>query len=272
MVAKNKSLGIKILVAVTYVLMVTVNTLAVTLPINGVGTGQVSDYYPNLFAPAGITFSIWGVIYLLLAAYSLYQFGIFKYGKSLLKQDQFNKIGLYFSISSIANALWIFSWQYYLIPLSMLIMIVILVFLILIVQEIKKAEISQRDRIFVRLPFSIYFGWITVATIANATVLFVSLGWNGFGVSEVIWTAIIIVVGCLIGGATTIINKDMAYGFVIIWGYTGILIKHTSATAFAGQYPAVIATVLVCIALLIIAEGYVFMANKQSNINTGFKI
>lgn len=258
---KNRRLGVKILVAVTYVLMVIVNTLAVTLPINGVGTGQVSDFYPNLFAPAGVTFSIWGVIYLLLGAYTLYQFGFFKYGKSLLKENQFNTIGLYFSLSSIANALWIFSWQYYIIPLSMLIMIVILVLLILIVREIKKDELSQRDRIFVRLPFSVYFGWITVATIANVTVLLVSLGWNGYGKSEVIWTVIIIAIGCLIGGVTTVINKDMAYGLVIIWAYTGIFIKHTST--FANHYPAVITTVTICIALLIIAEVYVFMTTRK---------
>lgn len=267
MADKNSGLGIKISVAVTYLLMVTVNALAMILPINGVGTGQVSDFYKNLFAPAGVTFSIWGVIYLLLAGYTLYQFGLFQNGKSILKQESFNKIGLYFSISSIANALWIFSWHYTIIPLSMFLMIVILVSLLLIVQEIKKAELSSRDRAFVRLPFSVYFGWITVATIANATVLLVTLGWNGFGLSEVTWTVIIIAVGFLIGGATTISNKDIAYGLVIIWGYTGILIKHTSDTGFAGQYPAVITTVLICIVLLVVAEVYVLISSKNARVN-----
>ena len=106
-----------------------------------------------------------------------------------------------------------------------------------------------------------------MATIANATVLLVTLGWNGCGLSEVTWTVIIIVVGFLIGGATTIINKDMAYGLVIIWGYTGILIKHTSVTGFAGQYPAVITTVLICIVLLVVAEDYVLISSKKARGN-----
>ncbi|MGV8906914.1 MAG: tryptophan-rich sensory protein [Acetobacterium sp.] len=260
---KKNGLGTKILVAVAFVFMVTINTMAVTLPINGVGTGQVSDFYRNLFAPAGVTFSIWGLIYILLAGYTLYQFGLFRNEKSLLKEDALNKIGLYFVMSSVANGIWIFSWHYYIIPLSLLLIIVVLVLLILIVNEIKKIELSPRDKLFVKIPFSIYFGWITVATIANATVLLVSLGWNGFGIAEIIWTVVIIIVGFLIGAITTIVNKDMAYGFVIIWAYFGILLKHTSVSGFADQYPAVINTVMGCIILLIITEVYVLITNLK---------
>jgi len=168
-------------------------------------------------------------------------------------------------MSSIANAIWIFSWHYYIIPLSLLLIIVILILLILIVKEIKKADLSPRDRIFVKIPFSIYFGWSTVATIANATVLLVSLGWNGFGIPEVIWTVFIIIVGFLIGAITTIANRDMAYGFVIVWAYFGILLKHTSASGFENQYPPVISTVVICIGLLIVTEVYVLMGNIKRN-------
>lgn len=264
MTDKRSGMVIKILVVLTYIVMVTVNGLANGLPINGIGTGAISDAYPNIFAPAGVTFAIWGLIYLLLAGYTLYQLGLFQNGKTLLEENRFKKIGLYFAISSIANAAWIFSWHYMIIPLSMVLMLVILVSLILIVQEIKKAELSSRDKIFVKLPFSIYFGWITVATIANATVLLVSLGWNGFGISEMIWAVIIIAVGLIIGGGTMLLNKDMAYGLVIIWAYAGILIKHTSGTGFAGQYPAVITTVIVSIVLLIIGEGYLLFLKLRN--------
>lgn len=263
---KNNGIGIKVLVALTYVLMVTVNALANILPINGIGTGAVSDSYPNLFAPAGVTFAIWGVIYLLLAGYTLYQFGLFQYGKSLVQENQFKKIGLYFSISSVANALWIFSWHYMRLSLSMVLMVVILISLIMIIQEIKKAELSTRDRIFVKIPFSVYFGWITVATIANVTALLVSLGFNGFGISEVVWTVVIIAVGLVIAGATILINKDIAYGLVIIWAYAGILIKHTSETGFAGQYPAVMITVSFALVFLVAAEAYVFFSNMRRQV------
>lgn len=154
------------------------------VPPNGQGTSQVSDSYKNLFAPAGLTFAIWGLIYVLLAGYTAYQLGFFNLNKRGYKADLFEKVGLYFSISSIANATWIFSWHYHLIALSMLLMITILVCLILIVRQINEEKFSLREKIFIRLPFSVYFGWITVTTIANATTLFVSLGWEGLGISE----------------------------------------------------------------------------------------
>ncbi|MFZ2537391.1 MAG: tryptophan-rich sensory protein [Oscillospiraceae bacterium] len=262
MAANRTNRFLKALTTATFLLMVIVNVLANILPINGVNTGEVSNSYPNLFAPAGLTFSIWGLIYLLLAGYTFYQLGFFQKGKSVLKKDVFEKVGLYFSISSIANAAWIFAWHYHFIPLSMMLMIIILVCLIMIVQVINKEALSLREKIFIRLPFSIYFGWITVATIANATTLLVSLGWNGFGIPEALWTVVMIVVGLGIGVATIFKNRDIAYGLVIIWAYIGILIKHTSASGFAGQYPSVITTVIICIVLLLIVEAYIiFISN-----------
>jgi hypothetical protein len=236
--------------------MVIVNILANILPINGVTTGQVSDSYSNLFAPAGITFAIWGLIYLLLAGYTLYQLGFFQKDVFVAKVNLLEKIGIYFSISSVANAAWIFSWHYYLIPVSMLLMAVILVCLVLINMTINNEWLSTREKIFIRLPFSVYFGWITVAAIANAVVLLVSLGWYGLGISEPIWAVIIISIGVVIGIAAMLNNKDTAYGLVFIWAYAGILIKHLSESGFSGQYPAVIITVIACIVLLVIAVGY----------------
>lgn len=249
----------KILVTVTFLAMIIVNGLANILPINGQNTGQVSNYYKNLFAPAAITFAIWGIIYVLLAGHTLYQLGIFRGNKSEIKSNLLHKVGIYFSISSIANGAWIFSWHYHMIPLSMVFMIVILVYLILITKEINEHELSIRKKIFIKLPFSVYFGWITVAAIANLVTLFVSLGWNSFGTTEWVWTAIVILVGAIIGSAITIKNRDVAYGLVILWAYIGILNKHISQDGFASLYPAIIVTVSVCIVLLIIIEVYVFM-------------
>ena len=138
---------IKGLVAVSFLVMVSVNALANILPINGIKTGEVSGFYENLFTPAGFTFGIWGLIYLLLAGYILYQLGLFQ-TKNTLNEDLLNRVGLYFSISSIANTAWIFSWHYHLIVFSMFIMIIILVCLMKIVQEIIKEEFLLREKIF----------------------------------------------------------------------------------------------------------------------------
>jgi len=265
-VNKVKS-SMKIFVTVTFLIMIVVNTLANVLPINGQNTGQVSDAYPNLFAPAGITFAIWGLIYLLLAAFTLYLLGCFQKNSYTTNTELLNKIGLVFSISSIANAAWIFSWHYNMIPLSMLLMVVILVCLIFINYIVVNEKLTTREKFFIRLPFSVYFGWITIATIANATTLLVSLGWNGFGISEQTWAIVIIIVGMLIGSATIIRNRDIAYDLVMLWAYAGIYIKHTSESGFSGQYPAVIYTVIACMIIFVIVGVYVLFSKQKNNIN-----
>jgi len=255
--------SIKWLVAITFVLMVVVNALANILPINGVNSGEVSDFYANLFAPAGVTFSIWGIIYLLLLGYTLYQLGIFQDKKNIVKVNLLEKIGIVFAISSIANTVWIFTWHYKLISLSFLLILVILGCLNYINTLIMAEKLSGKEKFLIALPFSVYFGWITVATIANATTFLVSAGWNGFGISAEIWTVIVLIVGLLIGGLTTFRNKDLAYGLVLIWAYIGILIKHVSKTGFAGMYPAVVAAVSVCLVFFVLIELYViFFKNK----------
>lgn len=255
--------GVKVLKIVnilSFIIMVIVNALANILPINGITTGKVSDSYPNLFAPAGITFSIWGVIYLLLAGFIIYQA---RYSKDGANIDTFKQISTYFIISSIANSIWIFSWHYRIIPLSMILMIVILVSLIMINQKMSNRQFTPKEKIFVKIPFSVYFGWITVATIANATTLLVSLGFGGLGLSEQVWTIIIISVGAVIGTVTLLKNKDITYGIVVLWAYLGILIKHISSKGFAGKYHGII--ISVSVALGIILTSVLYVAYKSSH-------
>lgn len=261
---KNPSTPVKVIVVVTYAVMIIMNALANILPINGKGTGEVSDSYPNLFAPAGITFSIWGVIYLLLAMYVLYQLGVVKSGSRDGNRNLLTRIGITFSISSVANTLWILTWHYDLILLSLVLMIVILVSLIMINFMTKNAVLSGRERLFIRLPFSVYFGWITVATIANVTALLVDMGWNGFGIRESIWTIVILAVGAAIGIVTMFSFRDMAYGVVLIWAYGGILYKHISPDGFDRNYIFVIIAASICIFLFVMAEGYLFFSTKKN--------
>ncbi len=260
---KTPSTPIKILVAGTYVVMIIMNALANILPINGRGTGEVSDAYPNLFAPSGFTFSIWGVIYFLLALYVLYQLGVLKSGTRDGNRNLLTRIGIVFSISSVANALWILTWHYDQILLSTVLMLVILFSLIAINFMTKNAVLSGRERLFIRLPFSVYFGWITVATIANVTTLLVDMGWNGFGISESIWTIMILAVGAAIGILTMFFFRDMAYGLVFIWAYSGILYKHISPDGFDGAYIFVIIAASISIFLFVMAEGYLFFSKRK---------
>jgi len=254
---------IKILGFLTYLGMIAVNMLANALPINNLSTGEVSELYPNLFTPVGLTFSIWGLIYLLLALYILYQFGLFQEDKGKSKEDLFKKLGIYFIITSIANMAWIYAWHYTLIGPSLLIMIVLLVFLIKIANLLNKQKFSLKDKFFVRLPFTIYFGWITVATIANVTAFLVSLNWDGFGIPEHVWMVLILLVGMIIGILRMIKDKRIAYGLVFIWAYIGILIKHTSAVGFAGEYGSIIMTVILCIFAFLLFGFLILFKNQK---------
>lgn len=250
---------IKIFTLITFIGMVVVNALANILPINGLSTGELSDFYPNLFAPAGVTFSIWGLIYLLLAVYVVYQF----IPKSNEMEKLINKINIYFIVSSLANAAWIFSWHYKVIGLSVILMLVLLYSLIKISTITNQKNLSLTDKLFLKIPFGVYFGWITVATIANITTLLVSLGWKNFIFSDEIWTIIILLVGTVIASITTIKEKNIAYGLVPVWAYYGIYLKHTSPINFNNMYPNIITTAIICIFVFITVNGYLI---KKKNI------
>lgn len=237
-----KIIFIKISLVITYLGMIVVNFMANALPINNRSTGEISDLYANLFAPAGITFSIWGLIYLLLGAYVVYQFI-----KNPEKQSLFAKINPLFILTSLANIAWIFAWHYDFIGLSVLIMAVLLFLLIKIADICHLEKFTTLQKVLISAPFSIYFGWITVASIANVTVFLVSIGWNGFGLADFIWTILILFVGALIGILRSLKDKNIFYVLVLIWAYLGILFKHLSVSGFDGQYPSIIVSVIVCL-------------------------
>jgi hypothetical protein len=252
------NLLLKIFTAIAYVAMVTVNVLANSLPINNRSTGAISDAYPNLFAPAGITFSIWGLIYLLLGAYVVYQFT----KNSQAKEALINKINPLFLATSLANVAWIFAWHYDYIGISVIIMLVLLGLLIKIADLIRVETFTLKERPLICAPFSVYFGWITVATIANITVFLVSLSWNGFGIADYIWTSVILLIGALIGILRMRKDLNVPYGLVLIWAYLGIMLKHVSAGGFGGKYPSIIVTLVICLLLFGFFVAKVFGQKK----------
>ena len=259
---KQRFTPTSILVTITFILMVTVNALANILPIAGITTGAVSDSFPNLFAPAGVTFSIWGIIYLLLGLYTLYQLGLFQKEKAT-DAELLKRVGNLFAFSSLANAIWIFCWHYNVIFLSVILMLLILLSLIAIHLVLKKTPMTLKEKFFIKLPFSIYFGWITVATIANVTALLVTLGWDGWGLSQPVWTSTLIIIGTLIGMTTAITAKDIPYVATLIWAFSGILIKHTSASGFNKAYPVVIITVQGALVILVATLILIVVMKKR---------
>lgn len=223
---------------------IAVNFLSTTLPINGYTPGEISDMYPNLFVPAGITFSIWGVIYLMLIGFAVYQTVMAFKGKD---DDFIERIGVFFIITSVLNMGWIFAWHYLQMVLSMIIMIGLLITLIMLYLqlEIGKDRPSVVKRLFYHVPFSIYLGWITVATVANMTALLVRAGWNGGPISETGWAVMMICAALIITELMLITRKDIAYSAVIVWAFAGIWINQKS-------FQPIVITVAVGIGMIII--------------------
>ncbi|WP_273320523.1 tryptophan-rich sensory protein [Vallitalea guaymasensis] len=211
----------RILNAIGYVIMVVVNILAVALPLNGKTTGEISSNINSLFTPAPYTFMIWGLIYILLLGFVIY--GL------LPKQKQnvcIDSIGITFFISSILNALWLFAWHYEKLWLSLIIMILLLFTLIKIYNRVNKNCVKNGDNKFVRIPFSIYLAWISIATIANVSVVLKATGWNGLGLSETVWTIIVLVFALILSLYVSIKNDDLVYLLTIAWALIGILVRH----------------------------------------------
>jgi hypothetical protein len=228
---------------------VVVNALANALPLAGKTTGQLSDQYPNLFVPSGLTFLIWGVIYILLTIYVTY--GIIQSVKMPAQAAAFSRrIGFLFIITCIANVAWIFSWHYEKLPLSLIFMVILLGTLAAIYIRLKigRSSAGPAAKYLVHLPMSIYFGWITVATIANVTAVLVAYKWNRFGISEQLWAIIMIGVGTGLALVVLFNRKDLFYALVVDWAVLGILIKRTADKTTSAQ--GVIITSIACIAAI----------------------
>lgn len=222
---------LKIIVLLATLSTIAVNGLANALPLNGQNTGEISNRYPLLITPAGYAFSIWGLIYLGLIAFSVFQI----FSKTWNESPARKRVSLLYILSSAANIGWIFSWHYNYFPLSLLMMFVMLgsligVYLSLGIGRNHPTTLIKR---FVENPFSLYLGWISVATIVNVALLLFQNSWSGWGVSPQIWTVVMIAVAGVLGILALISRKDVVYTAVLIWAISAIAVK-------TGQNPMVV--------------------------------
>lgn len=210
---------------ITVVLALTVNILASTLPLNGQNTGEISDRFQVYFVPAGYVFSIWGIIYI-----GWFAFTVFQFRADQKESPRLRRLGYLFALSGIANAGWLFCWHYNLFGLSVLVMLTLLGLLIAsyLRLDVNRIKVPAAERWSVDIPFSVYLGWITVATVANVTDWLYLLGWNGFGIAPQTWAVIMIVVASTLGLAMFVTRRDSAYLAVLVWSFAGIAIKQSS--------------------------------------------
>lgn len=214
-----------------FLLMILLNFLANFLPLNGQNTGELSDKYPNLFVPAGLTFSIWGVIYLLLLVFTVYQASTLFNGRAGRVNTIVSQVGIWYFVSSVANALWIVVWHYEFLPVSVAVMMFILFSLLLTnfgIVNINDA-MTRKEKFLTKAPFGLYFGWICVATIANVTAWLTGVRWTGSGLEQDSWAVIMIVVGALIVLFAALRLRNGYLAFAVVWAFVGIVIKRQNS-------------------------------------------
>ena len=231
------------------VLVLVINGLANALPLFGRTTGEVSSYYPNLFVPAGFTFSIWGVIYVLLIVFAVYQ-ARDVFWREAVSMPFLERIGIWFVVSCLGNISWIFAFHANLILLSILPILVLFFGLFMVYRrlDVEKTKVPAAEVFTVNLPFSVYFGWVSIAVIANITAALVSLGWRGEPLPEQFWAVFMILAGTFLGLMMLFLQGDLFYVLVVVWAYTGIIVNRTQA----GDALSVIIAAAVGIGILVI--------------------
>ncbi|WP_051189648.1 hypothetical protein [Daejeonella oryzae] len=221
--------------------------------------GEVSDKYQTLFAPAGFTFGIWGLIYL-----SLFAFNFYHLNKAFTasEKNEFNEytrsIDIYFIINNIAASAWVFAWINEQLGLSVILMLVQLITLLLINirLHIYNPHTNWSVKIVTQMPFSIYFGWICVATIANISAFLVSVNWDGAGISDSYWLIILIGLSVLLTLFLVFVRRNLFFAMVIMWALYGIMDKNTSTQPeFYQNINQAIITAMAVIALSIIIQS-----------------
>ncbi len=235
---------------VAYIFMVTLNALSITLPLGGMTTVELSDKFNNPFIPIGFTFSIWSIIYSLLFIFVIV--GLVNYFRGKPQKNKLidKNIGYLFALSCLLNGSWILAWQYQFTGLSVFVMLGLLTTLIRIHMHIRKTPaVSVTDK-YITLPaFSIYLGWISVATIANIFAWTVSINWSGWGLSQIAWTNIMIITATLLGTTMLVKFRDVFFNLVIIWALYGIMSKRLSVDPVV--FASIITTTQVCMTFLV---------------------
>jgi hypothetical protein len=216
----------QVLVVLSVLTTLVINILANVLPFNGLTTAEVSDQFKVYFVPAGYVFSIWGLIYIGLIAYA-----VFQALPSQRENPRLRRTGYLVAVAGLANCIWLFLWHYEQFPLTLIAMLSLLAMLILtyLGLETGRTQVSTAETWAVRIPFSIYLGWITVATIANVTDVLYYLKWDGFGIGARDWTLILFAAILVIAGLVSITRRDVAYNLVIVWALVGIAVKQSAA-------------------------------------------
>lgn len=226
-----------ILTIIAIVATFVVNAWSNIAPLNGLSIGAIANtlFQNVLIIPANYAFAIWGVIYLGLIAFGFYQFQLPQRTNPTLRRVDWLLIG-----SCLVQAIWVLLFLARQFWLSTAAIIGILLFLIAIylqfwhaVSPQSPARVTRQERWFAHIPFSIYLGWISVATIVNVALALYNVNWQGFGIAPPVWTVIMMAIAAVLGILVALRHRDVAYPLVIVWALIAIAVRQLDSVLIA---------------------------------------
>lgn len=214
-------LGLTLLNTFFFSLALVINFASSTGFLNGNTVKSISDRYHNLFTPAGYAFSIWGLIYLLLLGFIIYSFAILKREK---ESQIILQVGYWFVLTCLANSIWIMMWTFDYVGVSVLFMLVLLGGLIKIIVNTKMELTHPPFRVVAMVwwPFSLYSGWISVALIANISAFLTKIGWSGWGISDMNWSIIMLIIAGVLYLFMTWKRNMREFALVGVWAIIAV--------------------------------------------------
>lgn len=244
-----------------FIITLIINGLANTTIFGGVTTAQISFDNPTLITPATYTFGIWGIIYVLLGIFIVYQALPSQKDKPFHQQ-----ISFLFILTSIFNITWILLWQYNLLVLSVVLIFAFTASLIAIYLRLNigRSKASLTDKLAIHVPFSVYLAWLTIASIANVAVTLVNVGWDGFGISAQLWAVLVLAVAVIIALAVIVTRRDIAFSLVILWALVGVALgpQSTALTMLVVE----IAVAVIVVALVLTVAVYHLWYKKKGEL------
>lgn len=257
----NKTLFLILVNTVTLAIMLFVNYASNTGVFSAVSVGDISHKYDTLFAPAGYAFAIWGVIFLLLIAFVIFQWTSLK---NTSRQEYVKNTGVWFFISNLANALWIYCWLNEEIGWSVAVILMLLCCLVILTYKLR-LELDDKPAsviFFVWWPIVVYLGWIMVATIACIAAWLVSIGWNGGPFTPQTWTIVMIIIATFIYIYLIKSRNFREAALVGIWAFVAIAKRQWEA-----NFNIALVAMVCALGLFVAIAIHGFLNRKYSIIN-----
>jgi hypothetical protein len=206
---------------------------------------------------------IWWFIYLLFIAFSIYQLDFFGHKHFIIRPEALYHTRIVFIGFCVLNMLWAIAWQFDYIALATMILFIMVICMRFLCKDLSREDMSDREKILIKLPFSLLYGWLTILTISSFAILFVSIRWKAFGIPITFWVVAALTVLAVYAVIRTLKNKDLAYCLTIIWGYAGILVKHAAKDKLNRQYPIIIAAIIFGIIILAGSAGVLLYRKRR---------